>query len=96
MSKDPTLKTILEVIYYIPDHRPTAPTPLVAQGFVIDIEAGDAFLPTPEADLLSFHEKRKDLPPVDVRVVVPKGGYLYRMERQFVRKRLKSETVPVD
>jgi hypothetical protein len=89
--KDPSLKSIREIVYYSPDHRPTAPTPLIAQGFVIDAEAGDEVKFTQNADTLTFQEKRKDLPPAEVTVTIPRGGYLYRMDRKFTRKRLKAE-----
>jgi len=89
VTDDPTLKFVHEIVYYLPDQRPTAPTPLVAQGFVLDPAAGDTFRTSPDEDVLMFHEKRKDFPDAEVVVTVPIGGYLYRMERKFWRKKSK-------
>lgn len=91
MMTDPTLKFIHEVIYYVPDYRPGAPTALVAEGFVIDAEKGERLTFKHDADVLELREKRKDLPDVVVTITIPHGGYLYRMERQFVRRRTPSD-----
>jgi len=88
------VKAVYEVVYTFADHRPTASTPLVGEAFLIDEEQGDQFISTPEGDMLRLTQKRKDLPPVTVTITVPRGSYLYREERRYVRKRLDSEPPP--
>jgi hypothetical protein len=100
MIADPHWKEITELIYYIADHRPTAPTPLVAEAFLIDWEAGDQWTTLSNGDdEILLREKRKDLPDVRLIVTVPRGSYLYRVERNSVRRRRDDEPLsatPVD